>query len=231
MYGGDHEVPVIARTQISRGRGYGPQHCCDPAGTVRLLPGLARGLADHTRRLRGLLERGHAQPRSGAGHRRPPPGQDDRRPAGRPASTTSPRSARRGSRARARDVTVVTWGYAAAAGDRGRRGLAERGIEVEIIDPRWLDRASFDRGRCARVGRPHRCARHRRGRPAHAVDGRHDPRLPLPGPARAAAHGAAAGHRAGRLLPGEQAAGDVRAHPGRRHRGGHRGRRSQEEAP
>ena len=39
MYGGDHEVPVIARTQISRGRGYGPQHSCDPAALFASYPG------------------------------------------------------------------------------------------------------------------------------------------------------------------------------------------------
>jgi pyruvate/2-oxoglutarate/acetoin dehydrogenase E1 component len=44
-----------------------------------------------------------------------------------------------------KDVTVVTWGAAALRVTELAAGLAERGIEVEIVDPRWLDRASFDR--------------------------------------------------------------------------------------
>ena len=43
------------------------------------------------------------------------------------------------------DVTVVTWGAALLQVTEIAAALAERGIEVEIIDPRWLDRASFDR--------------------------------------------------------------------------------------
>jgi len=39
MFGGDHQVPVVVRTQISRGRGYGPQHSCDPAGLFATFPG------------------------------------------------------------------------------------------------------------------------------------------------------------------------------------------------
>ena len=43
------------------------------------------------------------------------------------------------------DVTVVTWGYALHRALPIAEALAEQGISVEIIDPRWLDRASFDR--------------------------------------------------------------------------------------
>ena len=39
MYGGTHEVPIVVRTQISRGRGYGPQHSGDPAALFALFPG------------------------------------------------------------------------------------------------------------------------------------------------------------------------------------------------
>ena len=38
MFGGEHEVPIIARTQIARGRGYGPQHSCDPAALFTCTP-------------------------------------------------------------------------------------------------------------------------------------------------------------------------------------------------
>ena len=43
------------------------------------------------------------------------------------------------------DVTVVSWGYGLLRVLEVVEGLAARGIEVEVIDPRWLDRASFDR--------------------------------------------------------------------------------------
>ena len=39
MYGGSQEVPIVVRTQIARGRGYGPQHSCDPAALFALFPG------------------------------------------------------------------------------------------------------------------------------------------------------------------------------------------------
>jgi pyruvate/2-oxoglutarate/acetoin dehydrogenase E1 component len=42
-------------------------------------------------------------------------------------------------------VTVVAWGHGLHRVLALGEGLASVGIEIEIIDPRWLDRASFDR--------------------------------------------------------------------------------------
>jgi 2-oxoisovalerate dehydrogenase E1 component len=144
MFGGDHEVPVIVRTQISRGRGYGPQHSTDPAALFASFPGwrvaspttpadyvgcfnaamLCRDpvlvIDDHRlAKTTGVL---------------PAAGFDHVTPIGKA------RLARAGS-----DVTVVSWGYGLLRVMEVVQGLAARGIEVEVIDPRWLDRASFDR--------------------------------------------------------------------------------------
>ncbi len=144
MFGGDHDVPIIARTQISRGRGYGPQHSCDPAALFASYPGwrvvspttpadyvgcwnaamLSRDpvlvIDDHRlAKTTGLL------PAAGFDH---------------VVEIGKARLVRPGT-----DVTVVTWGYALLRVTALVDSLAERGIEVEVLDPRWLDRASFDR--------------------------------------------------------------------------------------
>ncbi len=144
MYGGDHEVPVVARTQISRGRGYGPQHSCDPAALFTSYPGwrvaspttpadyvgcwnaamLSRDpvliIDDHRlAKTEGVL------PAAGFDH---------------VVGIGTVRLARPG-----RDVTVVTWGYAATRVAVIAAELAEQGIEVEVLDPRWLDEPSFPR--------------------------------------------------------------------------------------
>ena len=144
MYGGDHDVPVIARTQIARGRGYGPQHSADPAGLFTTYPGwrvaspttpadyvgcwnaavLSRDpvliIDDHRlAKTTGIL------PAAGFDH---------------VVELGVARTVRPG-----RDVTVVTWGYAATRVFEVVSSLAEQGIEAEVIDPRWLDAASFPR--------------------------------------------------------------------------------------
>ncbi len=144
MFGGDHEVPVVVRTQISRGRGYGPQHSTDPAALFASFPGwrvvspttaadyvgcfnaamLSRDpvlvIDDHRlARTTGVL---------------PAAGFDHVTPIGKG------RLVRPGT-----DVTVVTWGYGLLRVLAVAETLAKRGIQAEVIDPRWLDRASFDR--------------------------------------------------------------------------------------
>jgi 2-oxoisovalerate dehydrogenase E1 component len=44
-----------------------------------------------------------------------------------------------------RDVTVVAWGYGLQRVLAVVEQIEAEGISVEVIDPRWLDRASFDR--------------------------------------------------------------------------------------
>ena len=145
MYGGERPTPVVVRTQIARGRGYGPQHSCDPAALFALFPGwriTAPSTADEYIGLfnAAMLSRDpvlviddHRLSKTTSSL--PPAGLDYVIPTG------SARVVRSGSH-----VTALAWGYALtrviAIGDR----LAERGISVEIVDPRWLDRGSFPRG-------------------------------------------------------------------------------------
>jgi 2-oxoisovalerate dehydrogenase E1 component len=144
MFGGIHEVPMIVRSQVSRGRGYGPQHGCDPANLFAIFPGwrivspstaaeyiglfnaamLSRDpvlvIDDHR-----LMRTTSPLPRAGFDHVIP---------------TGKARLVRPGS-----DVTVVAWGHGLQRVTAAAEVLAERGISVEIVDPRWLDRATFDR--------------------------------------------------------------------------------------
>ena len=68
------------------------------------------------------------------------------------------------------DVTVVAWGHALhrvlAIAERLAR---EQGISVEVIDPRWLDRASFDRATVLASVAPNRRPRDRGGRDCGAI--------------------------------------------------------------
>ncbi len=144
MYGGERPTPVVVRTQIARGRGYGPQHSCDPAALFALFPGWRItapstadeyvGLFNAAMRSRDpvLVIDDHRLAKTSS--RLPPAGLDYVIPTG------SARLVRTGS-----DVTALAWGHALTRVTAIAEGLAERGISVEIVDPRWLDRASFPR--------------------------------------------------------------------------------------
>ena len=145
MYGGHHDVPIIVRTQMNRGRGYGPQHgSCDPAALFSLFPGWRITAPSTASEYVGLF--------NAAMHSRDPvlvvedyrlakltavlpaAGIDFVVPLG------SARLVRSGS-----DATVLAWSYALSRVVAITERLAEQGISVEVIDPRWLDRATFDR--------------------------------------------------------------------------------------
>ena len=145
MYGGAHEVPIVVRTQIARGRGYGPQHSCDPAALFALFPGWRIAAPSTAADYVGLFNAAMltrdpvlviddyrlmklAAPL-------PPGGLDHVIPPG------VARLVRSGE-----DVTVVAWGHARHRVVAIAEELATSdGLSIEIIDPRWLDRASFDR--------------------------------------------------------------------------------------
>jgi len=153
MFGGVHEVPLIVRTQVSRGRGYGPQHSVDPSGLFALFPGwrivapstgadyiglFNAAMLTHDPVLvvddNRLMKTSSPMPAAGMDLVIPP---------------GSSRLVRAGT-----DVTVVTWGHALHKVVPIAERLEADGISVEIIDPRWLDRASFDReGVLEAVGR------------------------------------------------------------------------------
>jgi 2-oxoisovalerate dehydrogenase E1 component len=144
MFGGVHEVPLIVRTQVSRGRGYGPQHSVDPSGLFALFPGWRIVAPSTGADYIGLFNAAMLT-------RDPVLVVDDNRLM----KTSSPLPAAGmdlvippGSSHRVRpgtDVTVLAWSHALHRVLPIAERLEGDGLSVEVIDPRWLDRASFDR--------------------------------------------------------------------------------------
>ncbi len=146
MFGGIHEVPLVVRTQVSRGRGYGPQHSVDPSGLFSLFPGWrivapSTG-ADYIGLFNAATQLGDPvlvvddNRLTKTSSPMPAAGMDLVIPPGPGAA----RVVRAGT-----DVTVLTWGFALHRVLPIAEAMAAEGISVEVIDPRWLDRASFDR--------------------------------------------------------------------------------------
>ena len=141
MFGGTHSVPVVLRSKVAQGTGYGSQHSMDPAGVLSTNPGWRIvapstpfdyiGLMNAALRCDDpvvVLEHVDLYTSTGEG---PVDDLDYCLPVGKAAVR------REGS-----DVTIITYlamtNYVLAAVD-------EIGsIDAEVIDLRWLDRASID---------------------------------------------------------------------------------------
>ena len=143
MFGGDGAVPFVLRSKVAMGTGYGSQHSMDPAGVFATAPGWRIvapstpfdyvGLMNSALRCKDpvvVLEHVDLYASTGDGPGRRPrllPARSARRPCGAPGS----------------DVTVLTYlAMTSATCLRGRR--AGRQVDAEVIDLRWLDRASID---------------------------------------------------------------------------------------
>ena len=144
VYGGRLAIPIVVRTRTAQGRGFGPQHSGDPAALFALFPGwritAPATPADYVGLLNAaircddpvlVIEHHALWPRQGEVPREDldyvlPPGN-------RAARASGP----------VRDRTGLVG--SAAPSRRDRQELAAEGVELEIIDPRWLDRASLDR--------------------------------------------------------------------------------------
>ncbi len=142
MYGGDDDVPLVVRSKVAMGTGYGSQHSMDPAGVFATSAGwrIAApstpfdyvGLMNSALRCADpvlVLEHTDLYPSEGDG---PPDGDLDYcLPVGKAAV-----------RRPGRDLTVISYlamtSYVLAAVD----GLPE--VDAEVVDLRWLDRASID---------------------------------------------------------------------------------------
>ena len=144
MYGGQHPVPMVVRTLTARGRGFGPQHSSDPASLFGLFPGWRITAPSTAAEYVGLFN-------AALLCRDPVLVIEDPRLL----KVTAPlphagfdyvipfncaRVVRRGS-----DVTVLAWSYGLSRVLPIAEQLADRGISVEVIDPRWLDITGFDR--------------------------------------------------------------------------------------
>jgi len=140
MYGGDGAVPFVLRSKVAMGTGYGSQHSMDPAGVFATAPGWRIvapstpfdyvGLMNTALRLDDpvvVLEHVDLYSSTGDG---PVDDFDYCLPVGKAAVRRS------GS-----DVTVLTYlamtAYVLEAVENGT-------VDAEVIDLRWLDRASID---------------------------------------------------------------------------------------
>jgi 2-oxoisovalerate dehydrogenase E1 component len=137
-------VPIVVRTRTAQGRGFGPQHSSDPAALFALFPGWRItspatpaeyvGLLNAAIRCEDpvlIIEHHALWPLKGDLSLEDldyvlPPG--------------TGRVVREGQGA-----TVLAWADTLHRVDAVAAELATDGLEVEVIDPRWLDRASLDR--------------------------------------------------------------------------------------
>ncbi len=141
MFGGTDGVPVVLRSKVAQGTGYGSQHSMDPAGVLSTNPGWRIvapstpfdyiGLMNTALRCDDpvvVLEHVDLYASTGEG---PVDDLDYCLPVGKAAVR------REGS-----DVTIITYlamtNYVLAAVDEVDE------IDAEVIDLRWLDRASID---------------------------------------------------------------------------------------
>lgn len=140
MFGGDNAVPLVLRTKVAMGSGYGSQHLMDPAGIFATSPGWRIVAASNPRDYVGLMNAALAldDPVLVIEHV-DLYGKTGEVTAGDFDYIIPPGNAalvREGD-----DLTVISYlsmvGHAAEA-------LEETGVSADLIDLRWLDRASLD---------------------------------------------------------------------------------------
>ncbi|QDQ10027.1 thiamine pyrophosphate-dependent enzyme [Streptomyces spectabilis] len=140
LYGGTAAVPLVVRSKVATGTGYGAQHSMDPAGVFATAPGWRVaapstpfdyvGLMNSALRCQDpvvVLEHVDLYGTSGPA---PVDDWDYCVPVGRAAVR------RAGAR-----LTVLSY---LAMTDRVLRAVAATGVDAEVVDLRWLDRASVD---------------------------------------------------------------------------------------
>ena len=140
MFGGDGKVPFVLRSKVATGTGYGSQHSMDPAGIFATAPGWRIVAPSTPFDYVGLmntalacddpvvvLEHVDLYTSTGPGL---PDNLDHCLPVGKAA-------VRRTGGA----ITILS--YLAMTG-QVLRAVEETGIDAEVIDLRWLDRASLD---------------------------------------------------------------------------------------
>ncbi len=140
MFGGDNPVPLVLRTKVAMGSGYGSQHLMDPAGIFATAPGWRIVAPSTAADYVGLMNAALAlqDPVLVIEHvdlyqtaDRVPEGELDYiLPPGRAAVRRS------GS-----DVTVISYLSMVA---HSLEAIEQTGMDAELIDLRWLDRASID---------------------------------------------------------------------------------------
>jgi len=140
MFGGENPVPFVLRTKVAMGSGYGSQHLMDPAGVFSISPGWRIVAPSTAADYVGLMNAALAL-------------QDpvlviehidlyakaDEVPEGDLDYVIPPGHA--AVRRQGTEVTVISYLSMVA---RCAEAIEQTGIDAELIDLRWLDRASID---------------------------------------------------------------------------------------
>lgn len=140
MFGGENAVPLVLRTKVAMGSGYGSQHLMDPAGIFATSPGWRIVAPSNATDYVGLVNAALAlqDPVLVIEHV-DLYGTADEVPTGDLDWVIPPGNAavlREGS-----EVTVISYLSMIA---HAKEAIAQIGIDAELIDLRWLDRASID---------------------------------------------------------------------------------------
>lgn len=140
MFGGQNPVPLVLRTKVAMGSGYGSQHLMDPAGIFATSPGwrivAPSSAADYIGLMNAALALNdpvlvleHIDLYGDTGEI-PVGDLDYQLPFGKAAV-----------RREGKEVTVLTY---LSMVKKSLAAVEEVGIDAEVIDLRWLDQASFD---------------------------------------------------------------------------------------
>lgn len=140
MFGGENPVPLVLRTKVAMGSGYGSQHLMDPAGIFATSPGWRIAAPSTAADYIGLMNAALALQDPvlviehvdlyGVKDQVPAEGMDYIIPPGRAAIR------RDGS-----ELTVISY---LSMVRHSLEAIEQTGIDAELIDLRWLDRASID---------------------------------------------------------------------------------------
>jgi 2-oxoisovalerate dehydrogenase E1 component len=140
MFGGRNPVPLVLRTKVAMGSGYGSQHLMDPVGVFATSPGWRIMAASTPYDYVGLMNAALAIEDPvlmvehvdvyGAEGEIPVDDLDYQIPFGKAAV-----------RREGRDVTVLTY---LSMVSHALEAIEQTGIDAELIDLRFLDRASLD---------------------------------------------------------------------------------------
>lgn len=140
MFGGDNPVPLVLRTKVAMGSGYGSQHLMDPAGIFATSPGWRIVAPSNAADYIGLMNAALALQDPvlviehvdlyGTAQEIPEGDLDYVIPPGSAAVV------REGS-----EVTVISY---LSMVTHALEAIEQTGVDADLIDLRWLDRASID---------------------------------------------------------------------------------------
>ncbi len=140
MFGGENPVPLVLRTKVAMGSGYGSQHLMDPAGIFATAPGWRIVAPSNAADYVGLMNAALAleDPVLVIEHVDLYPTADEV-PAGDLDYVLPP--GRAALRREGADLTVISY---LSMVRHSAEALDRTGVDADLIDLRWLDRASID---------------------------------------------------------------------------------------